>query len=792
MDGRETPDDLAVATWSFRPRPRRESGRPEDLSFRSALLEALRSGHGLGLDLTMDLTSGPEASLTLRTGKTASARWFARVARPVHPSHQWTACEPRPRSRMPSRDGWRARRGRNWPEPLVSEGSDPVLDRWASALSACPSGVRVELRLSAEVVSALRSWDRLPAETLRARPNEPWHRRDPRVVAQATLAEGVPARPLFWRLSIWVTVEYGSPASRSHCDPALALEAASRTPRGNGLAFRPGRPSSWAPSAGSFFVSLDEVVSFWPSPVCLTGAHALSHRSPRPLLPLGRTPFGVVVGPAIEPHQGRHVAVLGETGMGKSSLLVALGRRALGNAGGVVFDPLGETVRALRRELGPSQLERSRWIAPNAPDVGMNALEGIGFGELDDPVRSERRLNDLVHALRRVRSGRYAESGFWGPRLEEMVTRALRAAASLPSGTLLDAHTLLATSARSSRPIPPQASEAVRELADRIRERPEDADGARRLLNEVARSPVLVRMLCVAQPTLRTRDLVSPGRIVLISGDAARVGESTARYLLSVLLALVWSELLARPDPTKTFVVLDEAQWFSHDSLAEMLRLGRRKNVHVVLATQAIASLPETVREAVWTNVSDFVAFRGSPDEAREFSRAAPEIPAEAILSLPRGEAAVLIGKGETVRWVRTARLPSRPGPADRPGQDAAGADSPSFPSEPDSSPLDVGSPADVPPIEAVWAELGRIADRAVAADPILVDLNDLRRRVDPGGSLVRHVGSVLARGGALVRVEHTGDGTRWVVDRGRLAFILARPPGSPPAETGSAAPQPS
>ncbi len=128
-----------------------------------------------------------------------------------------------------------------------------------------------------------------------------------------------------------------------------------------------------------------------------------------------------------------------------------------------------------------------------------------------------------------------------------MLTRALRAAAALPGGTLVDAHALLASGGRGFRTIPGDAIEAVRELGDRIRSRPEDADGARRLLYEVTRSPILVRMLCDRQPSLRAADLVAPGRVVLIAGDAATVGESTARYLLSVYLALVWSELLSRP-----------------------------------------------------------------------------------------------------------------------------------------------------------------------------------------------------------------------------------------------------
>ena len=146
-----------------------------------------------------------------------------------------------------------------------------------------------------------------------------------------------------------------------------------------------------------------------------------------------------------------------------------------------MFDPLGDTTRALREELSAATKARMTWIQSGAA-VGLNALEGIGGTSGHGEAGRERQLNDLVHSLRRVRSGRYADSGFWGPRLEEMLTRALRAAAALPGGTLVDAHALLASGGRGFRTIPGDAIEAVRELGDQSGRRPEDADGARRLL----------------------------------------------------------------------------------------------------------------------------------------------------------------------------------------------------------------------------------------------------------------------------------------------------------------------
>jgi hypothetical protein len=495
-----------------------------------------------------------------------------------------------------------------------------------------------------------------------------------------------------------------------------------------------------------------------------------SDRGEGTLLPLGRAATGRVVGPMLESHQGRHLALLGETGMGKSSLIVAIARRQAPRSGLILLDPLGETARLVRSELDDGLGDRLLWISPSDSPPTLNALEGMASDDPVAEVRCERRRNDLVHALRRVRAGRYADSSYWGPRLEEMLTRAVRAAGSIPGATLTDAHTLLETGGRTRQVVPPAAVEHVRELADRIRDRPEDADGARRLLHEVVRSPTLERMLCARDPSLRARELVLPGRVVLVSGEAPVVGEATARYLLAVYLALVWSELLARPEPAKTFVLLDEAQWYGHESLAEMLRLARRRNVHVVLATQGLASLAEEVREAVWTNVADFVAFRGSPDEARDLARTTHALVPENLLSLPRGEAVVLLGKGEAVEWVRAARVPPRGGQL---------AEEPTPEPEMEDPPDEDGGPGRV--MRYLRGKAHGLAPEAV----VTVSTDELRRMVDPSGESVRAVGTVLGRQNGFARVDRSASGTVWHV---RVSSLDSPnlPPSSEDAEEGS------
>jgi len=731
-------------------------------TFVGRLSSALRAGHGIPVAFDLVLTSGPVPQLTLGCTDPSSARWVTRVLLPAYGRSAWVRVDTGAPDRWADLE-W-GRRLRPWPDPLQdSMHAASGLDRMALAVRTVPRGYSVRWSLVAHPPS-WRSAPTIPGPPLEP-PSRPPVDRTGHVRPATKLVpfDALPGRcPLFWKATVCLRGHRGGRERTTEAPAAVrnALEGALRTESANGLRFSRAH-LGWPWRDPSFPVSEDELVGILPTVACPVEGVETTPSSALSILPLGRTSTGRVVGPPVELGEGRHLAVLGETGMGKSSTLVAVARKASRLGGVVLFDPLGETAADFREGLSPEERERLVWISPREPTSTINALEGIGRTAAD-PVLSDRRLNDIVHALRRVRAGRYIESSFWGPRLEEMLTRAIAAAAAFPSGTLADAHTLLATGGRTRQVVPPEAQELVRELADRVRDRPEDADGARRLLFEVVRSPVLERMLCSRTPTHHASDLTEPGRIAIVSGEASSVGESTSRYLLAVYLALVWSELLAREPSTKTFVVLDESQWFSHESLAEMLRLARRRNVHVVLATQTVGSLPEPVADAVWTNVSDFVAFRGSPEEARELSRSARGLSMEELLALPRGHAAVLLGKGGSLEWVRTT---GRPASKDRPAKLARFEKSERLGMSREESVREVAS---VSPDQVLdWIRSRARPD--VGGGPIEVPLDELRHAVDPEGGAIRAAGAILGRAGAIVSSRRSERGSVWILDPTRI-----------------------
>jgi energy-coupling factor transporter ATP-binding protein EcfA2 len=726
---------------------------------RARIGAAVRAAHGAGVQFECRISSGDRAVLRLRLDSRAAVRWWSRFLRPAAEPGRWAPNRnPPDPSLRPT--PWYATPLRPWPSPLGSR-ADPV--PWLAGMVA-------QLQLSPEGVELGCAFH--PAPLPHPAPSAPacdadhgtWRSGDGSHRAQspppARAVDSADLGPVWWCRCV-LRADGRIHRGGSVREIARALESATRSANGNGLRFRVYH-GPFVDAATRFPIAENDLRDVFVGGDLL--AAPPRPESSREVLVVGRRSDGRTVGVPVEEGQGRHLLVLGETGMGKSSLLTAIARSASARDGVVLLDPLGETARAVRDALSSAVGRRLLWIDPGATR-GCNALATLDTGPTSP--RAERTLNDLVHALRRVREGRFPEGGFWGPRLEEMLARAVRAAAALPGGTLEDAHALLAAEGRGFRQVPPEALEPVRALADRIRARPEDADGARRLLFEVVRNPTLNRLLCAREPGFLGSDLVAPGRVVLLAGDARSVGESTARYLLSVFLALVWSELLARPNAPKTWVLLDEAHWFAHESLAEMLRMARRCNVHVVLATQGVGSLPGVVAEAAWTNVADFVAFRGSPADARDLARSVRGVSPESILSLGRGEALFLMGKGERVEWIRSAR-PVRVGA--RLGRHGSPPPARGGPEPPGSEETALSVPPLYPAGEArVLDALLLRTESCGSPDTLRVSLRELRDEVDPSGEAIRGLGRTLTRWGALLRTDRGSDGTWWSIDTKRL-----------------------
>ncbi|MDE1819951.1 MAG: hypothetical protein KGI98_03745 [Euryarchaeota archaeon] len=285
-------------------------------------------------------------------------------------------------------------------------------------------------------------------------------------------------------------------------------------------------------------------------------------------LHVGTDPAGERVGWSLTRGEGHHLTVAGETGMGKSTLLQRLAADAMGDGRTslIVVDPLGETAQGVLHLLSPAARSRSVWVAPLRSPVGINALElPTGLTGANARAERERRVSELVTALRRVRAERYGETFYWGPRIEDLLTRTFLVLSACPGSTLRDAHELLSEPDRWVGPLSSEdegGKEALALWESIRREGPEERQGALRIVQEVALSSAISRLLATRAPRWSLSRALEPGAVTFFDLERTAIGVRASSYLGAALLSLLWSFLLARKDRGKVLLILDEVQEF--------------------------------------------------------------------------------------------------------------------------------------------------------------------------------------------------------------------------------------
>lgn len=390
-------------------------------------------------------------------------------------------------------------------------------------------------------------------------------------------------------------------------------------------------------------------------------------RHGRPLFVADRHGQSVPVALDFQQACARHVAVLGASGGGKSTLIARgiLSHIAAGHAG-LVLDPKGDLVSAVIEHANEGA-ERIVVLDPSAAVVPGVDL----FGRGDPDLRSE----VLVSVFRSL------FKDVWGPRSDDYLRLGVRTLAGVPDATLLDlSHLFLDARARRR---------AVGFLDDPLLigqwqalERLSEAESAQHLQAPLSRVMNLITRPAVQAvfgpgPTLDVGRLLDSGGWLLVPLPSGVIGSGSSRIIASALAFLVWSHIAARvavpPQARKLLCLfLDETQALTDQGigLEDMLEQARGYNASVTIATQALGRMPDQLRHSLLSNVGTLIAARAGATEAATISRELVGLSAQDIQSLPPFHVAAKVatgsGSGSVVVTGRTLPLGEPTGQASR------------------------------------------------------------------------------------------------------------------------------
>ena len=345
----------------------------------------------------------------------------------------------------------------------------------------------------------------------------------------------------------------------------------------------------------------------------------------------------------------RHLYIVGQTGTGKSTLLLNLiGQDLAAGAGLALLDPHGDLAEAVLLHVPRSRTNDLVYINPADLDrpIGFNPLARVP--EDLKPIVAD----GVVSAFRHV----WPDS--WGPRLDYILTNAVRALLDVPGATLLMLPRLLVDTAFRAQLIDRHVSDPVvrsfwvneyEGYAANFR-----AEAISPIQNKIGKAlmvPSLRNMLAQPKSTIAFRRLMDEGAIVICNLAKGALGESTAHLLGALITTSLAQAALSRADTPAAdrrifHLYADEFQAFATESFGLVLSEARKYGLTLTVAHQYLEQLPDRLRAAVFGNAGSLIACRVGATDAPMLAEQIGLGGADALLDLPNFAAWARLLKG--------------------------------------------------------------------------------------------------------------------------------------------------
>ena len=318
-----------------------------------------------------------------------------------------------------------------------------------------------------------------------------------------------------------------------------------------------------------------------------------------------------------------HTAVIGPTGVGKSTLLANLALQDIAAGRSVVvIEPKGDLVVDILDRIPEYRINDVVQLDPSQTDhaVGLNLLKG--------PASTlETRVDGVVHLFRSL------FSSSWGPRTQDVLHASLLSLARSPGMTLVELPLLLGDQRFRSMVL--ERSGARSDLATgpfwNWFEALSDAERAQVTAPVLNKTRVFTmrsgmrRILGQADPRFNLQEIFTRRRILLVPLKVGEIGAETSALLGGLVVSQLWQLTQGRSqiDPAKrhpVLVYLDEFQSYLHlpTPLDEVLAQARGLGLGLILAHQHLGQLsgrPE-LKSAVQLNARNKIVFQTGAEDA--------------------------------------------------------------------------------------------------------------------------------------------------------------------------------
>ena len=319
--------------------------------------------------------------------------------------------------------------------------------------------------------------------------------------------------------------------------------------------------------------------------------------------------------------RGKHIYVIGKTGMGKSTMLENMAIQDIQNGEGIAFvDPHGATAERLLDFIPHERLKDVVYFAPFDTDfpVGFNVMEDVGYDKRHLVV------SGLIGAFRRI----WVDA--WSARMEYILQNTMLALLEYPNSTLLDVNRMLTNKVFRAAVVekvmdPLVRSFWVEEFAAFTDTYTREATPA--IQNKVGQfiaNPLIRNIVGQPRSSFDIRKIMDEKKIFIVNLSKGRMGETNAALLGSMLVVKIYLAAMSRADEPSSrmqqlprfYFYVDEFQSMMNEAFADILSESRKYKLALTLANQYIEQMEETVRDAVFGNIGTLICFRVGPFDA--------------------------------------------------------------------------------------------------------------------------------------------------------------------------------
>lgn len=321
----------------------------------------------------------------------------------------------------------------------------------------------------------------------------------------------------------------------------------------------------------------------------------------------------------------QHRYILGKTGVGKSTTLLALMRADLERGDGLFYiDPHGGDADRLLEHVPPSRRMDVILFDPSdiAHPAPINLLEGVG------PDWRPFVASSVLDTFKSV----------WGydrlstPVMDQYLYNSAAALLDAPDGTLTGIKLMLTRAAFRERVLAHVRDPIIRDFWERDyaampeRERRETARSTLNKIGMLLADPRIRNTIGYPRSAIDIDRVLCEGKVLIARLPQGKLGLQKTAMLGALLLARIHAAALMRGERGQPFhIYLDEAHHFGTGTLIEMLSGVRKFGVSLTLCHQYIGQLSTPLRDAVLGAVGTKLVFRVGLADAEALRHEFPE-----------------------------------------------------------------------------------------------------------------------------------------------------------------------